>query len=57
MCFAYAEDYELDEEQRDDLWFFINNMDREFLSWWIKKQPKAKETRNKPGGTHAKRPG
>lgn len=59
MCFAYAEDYELDEEQKDDLWFYISRMDREFLEWWIKKQPKArtpKEPRVKQGGSNAKRP-
>lgn len=56
MCFTYAEDYELDEEQRDDLWYFIQHMDREFLEWWIKKQPKPRETKGKAGGTKPKRP-
>lgn len=54
MCFVYADDYELDEEQKDDLWFFISHMDREFLDWWIKKQPKTREPK---GGKNAKRPG
>lgn len=53
MCFAYAEDYELSEEQRDDLWFFIQKMDTEFLEWWMKRQPKPKgprEPKVKQGG-------
>lgn len=53
MCFAYAEDYELSEEQRDDLWFFIQKMDTEFLEWWMKRQPKPKAPREpkvKQGG-------
>lgn len=39
MCFAYAEDYGFDYEQMEDLWYFIRNMDIEFLVWWKKKQP------------------
>lgn len=56
MCFRYADDYELDEEQKEDLWFYISRMDREFLEWWIKKQPKPREPRVKDGGTKPKRP-
>lgn len=48
-CFDYARDYGLSEEQTEDLWFYINRMDREFLAWWQKKQPKAKEPRVKRG--------
>lgn len=55
MCFVYADDYELDEEQKDDLWFFISHMDREFLDWWIKKQPKTREPKVKQGGANPKR--
>lgn len=55
MCFQYADDYELDEEQKDDLWFFISHMDREFLDWWIKKQPKTREPKVKQGGANPKR--
>lgn len=50
MCFGYAQDYELSEEQRDDLWFFIQKMDSEFLEWWIKRQPKPREPKVKKGG-------
>ena len=39
-CFQYARDYDLNEEQRDDLWFYIRKMDAEFLPWWVKRQPK-----------------
>ena len=39
-CFDYAFDYDLSEEQTDDLWFYIGRMDREFLKWWKTKQPK-----------------
>lgn len=49
MCFQYAVDYDLDEEQKDDLWYFINAMDQEFLSWWMKRQPKNKGAGNKGG--------
>lgn len=42
MCFSYADDYELDAEQKEDLWFHIQEMDTEFLVWWKKKQPKPK---------------
>lgn len=53
MCFAYATDYDLSEEQRDDLWFFIQKMDTEFLEWWQRRQPKTKaprEPKGKKGG-------
>jgi len=40
MCFTYAEDYDLDDEQQEDLWYHIRSMDIEFLTWWKKKQPK-----------------
>jgi hypothetical protein len=40
MCFAYAVDYEFDSEQLEDLWFFVQRMDNDFLVWWIKKQPR-----------------
>jgi len=49
MCFAYADDYDLDEEQAEDLWFHIRTMDLEFLVWWKKKQPKPKTPRGKRG--------
>lgn len=52
MAFQYAEDYEFSEEQRDDLWFYINKMDREFLEWFKKKQPKPRTpTKGKGRGT------
>ena len=47
MCFSYAEDYEFDEEQTEDLWFHIRSMDLEFLVWWKKKQPKPRAPRGK----------
>lgn len=50
MCFQYAYDYDLTVEQRDDLWFYISQVDMEFLGWWIKKQPK------KPKGTKRRGP-
>lgn len=54
MCFAYAEDYEFDEEQKEDLWFYVHRMDQAFLEWWIKKQPKP---RGPKGGKNPKRSG
>lgn len=53
MCFQYAIDYDLSEEQKEDLWFYINAMDQEFLSWWIKRQPKNKPKGRKGGGKDA----
>jgi len=50
-CFSYARDYEFDSEQQEDLWFFIRQMDVEFLSWWAKKQPK-----NRQRGSRGKQP-
>lgn len=47
MCFQYADDYDFEEEQREDLWYFVSRMDIPFLEWWKKKQPK---TRNPKGG-------
>jgi hypothetical protein len=41
--FAYAEDYKLDELQREDLWFYVREMDREFLKWYKNKIPKTKQ--------------
>jgi hypothetical protein len=51
MCFQYAYDYDLDWEQTEDLWFYIDRMDREFLQWFKKRQPKprVKEPRGKGG--------
>lgn len=43
MCFSFADDYGLDEEMRDDLWYYIHRMDIEFLTWWRKKQPKPRK--------------
>lgn len=50
MCFQYALDYDLEEEQSEDLWFHIGRMDIEFLEWWKKKQPKPRK-----GGRGGKR--
>ena len=47
-CFSYADDYEFDLEQKDELWFYISRMDVEFLRWWIQKQPKPRK--GKPSG-------
>jgi len=47
MCFQYASDYWFDEEQMEDLWFYINHMETEFIPWWKKKQPKPREPRIK----------
>lgn len=47
MCFQYAEDYEFDSDQKEDLWYFIRAMDLEFLQWWQKKRPKPKVPRAK----------
>lgn len=41
-CFEYAYDYEFDQEQTEDLWFYISRMDREFMKWWKSKQPPPK---------------
>jgi hypothetical protein len=49
MCFAYATDYNLTEEQSDDLWYHIRNMDVEFLAWWKKKQPKPRKGKQQRG--------
>lgn len=45
LCFAYAEDYDFDSEQKEDLWYFVQRMENEFLLWWLKKQPKPKTPR------------
>ena len=50
MCFGYADDYDLDEEQKEDLWVHIQGMDTEFLEWWKKKQPKPKGPKGGKGG-------
>lgn len=52
MCFAFAHDYELSEEQREDLWFYIRHMDQAFMEWWIKRQPKPKQPRIRGSGTN-----
>lgn len=49
MCFHYAVDYDFGSEQKEDLWYYIQQMDSEFLQWWVKKQPKAK-TPKAPNG-------
>lgn len=41
MCFQFADDYDLDDETKDDLWYYIHRMDTEFLGWWQRKQPRA----------------
>lgn len=38
-CFEYAYDYEFSEEQREDLWFYVQHMDRAFLNWQASKRP------------------
>jgi hypothetical protein len=50
MCFNYAQDYDFDEEQTEDLWYHISRMDIEFLEWWKKKQPKPRKGKQ-PRGT------
>lgn len=50
MCFQYAYDYDLTEEQRDDLWFYIHKADIEFLVWWKKRQRKPRPTKGVKGG-------
>jgi hypothetical protein len=50
MCFSYAVDYDLDEEQSEDLWYHISRMDIEFLEWWKKKQPKARNPKGAKRG-------
>lgn len=49
MCFQYAVDYELDSEQQEDLWFYIQRMEAEFLEFWKKKQPTPRAPRTKRG--------
>lgn len=49
MCFIYAEDYEFSEEQKEDLWFHINQMDSEYIVWWQKRQPKPKAPKGARG--------
>lgn len=41
-CFEYAVDYGFDDEQKEDLWFYVNEMDREFLKWYHSQLPKSK---------------
>lgn len=55
MCFAYAEDYDLDEDQRDELWFHIRHMDQEFLEWWLRKQRKPRTPKDTTSGAKPKR--
>lgn len=43
-CFEYAADFDLTEEQADDLWFYIQRMDRDFLAWYKTKLPKPPKT-------------
>jgi len=38
--FEYADDFGFDETQREDLWFYIREMDRDFLKFWKPKVPK-----------------
>lgn len=38
--FEYADDYGFDEYQREDLWYYVREMDREFLKFWKGKLPK-----------------
>lgn len=52
MCFEYASDYDLSEEQQEDLYYFITKMDDEFLPWWKKKQPKPRAPKGGKRGTH-----
>lgn len=40
--FEYADDYEFDDYQREDLWHYVRAMDREFLKWYKGKLPKTK---------------
>jgi len=47
-CFQYARDYDLDHEQRDDLWTHIAAMDSAFLEWHGKRT-KAKATKGDKG--------
>lgn len=42
LCFQYAYDYDLTEEQRDDLWYYVARADEAFLAWWSKKQRRPK---------------
>jgi hypothetical protein len=32
-CFTYAADYDFDDEQREDLWYYIVRMDRAYLKY------------------------
>lgn len=50
ICFQYAYDFDLTEEQRDDLWFYIQRADTVFLEWWKKKQPKPRPSKGAKGG-------
>jgi hypothetical protein len=40
-CFDYASDYDFDFDQTEDLWFYIQRMDREFLKFWKTKLPRS----------------
>lgn len=50
MCFRYADDYDLSEDQRDDLWYYINRMDTAFLTWWQKKYPPKRQPKGSKRG-------
>jgi hypothetical protein len=51
QVFEYARDYELSHEQREDMWFYIQQMDREFLPWWLKRnKPKEPKVPTIPKG-------
>jgi len=59
VCWQYAKDFDFDEEQADDLWFYIARMDRDFLKWYKSKQPKPKPSHTGgrfKGGKHGRRP-
>lgn len=49
MCFQYAHDYDLSEEQRDDLWYFMQRTDNAFLTWWSKRQRSHKPKKGQQG--------
>lgn len=55
-CFQYAQDYGMDWEQREELWFFIQKMDYAFLEWWQKRHKPPKPATGAVSGKVPKRP-
>jgi hypothetical protein len=51
-CFDYASDYELNDCQREDLWYYVARMDKTYLKYKFDNRPKPKEP--KPEGARTR---